>query len=74
MFAAASTLDPNRATTGSAVLNMSRQVGSAIGVAVLVALTTTATSVTGFQHAWAVQVAAGLVAAGTLLALRHDTR
>jgi EmrB/QacA subfamily drug resistance transporter len=38
LFAAASTLPADRATTGSAVLNMSRQVGSAVGVAVLVAL------------------------------------
>jgi EmrB/QacA subfamily drug resistance transporter len=38
LFAAASTLPDSRATTGSAVLNMSRQVGSAIGVAILVAL------------------------------------
>ncbi|MET8808433.1 MFS transporter [Streptomyces sp. NPDC004546] len=37
MFAAAGTLAPERATTGSAVLNMSRQIGSAVGVAVLVA-------------------------------------
>jgi hypothetical protein len=39
MFAAAGTLPPVRATTGSAVLNMGRQVGSALGVALLVALT-----------------------------------
>jgi hypothetical protein len=47
MFAAASTLDPMRATTGSAVLNMSRQVGSAVGVALLIALTATNTSTIG---------------------------
>jgi EmrB/QacA subfamily drug resistance transporter len=38
LFAAAGTLAADRVTTGSAVLNMSRQVGSAVGVAVLVAL------------------------------------
>ncbi|HEV2637093.1 MAG TPA: DHA2 family efflux MFS transporter permease subunit [Actinocrinis sp.] len=38
LFAAAGTLPPDRATTGSAVLNMSRQVGSALGVAALVTL------------------------------------
>lgn len=41
LFAAASTLPPDRATTGSAVLNMFRQVGSAIGVAILVTLMST---------------------------------
>jgi EmrB/QacA subfamily drug resistance transporter len=67
MFAAAGTLDPDRATTGSAVLNMSRQVGSAVGVAVLVALTATAESTAGYDRAWWVQTAAGLLAAGALL-------
>ncbi len=38
LFAAAGTLPPDRATTGSAVLNMARQVGSAIGVAVVVVI------------------------------------
>ena len=68
MFAAAGTLPPERATTGSAVLNMSRQIGSAIGVALLVALTARPT-VTGFDHAWAVQAAPALPRAA-LLALR----
>jgi EmrB/QacA subfamily drug resistance transporter len=36
LFAAASTLASHRTTTGSAVLNMARQVGSAVGVALLV--------------------------------------
>jgi EmrB/QacA subfamily drug resistance transporter len=74
MFAAAGTLDPNRATTGSAVLNMSRQVGSALGVALLVALTSTGDQVGGFDHAWWVQTGAGLLAAASLLLLRHDPK
>jgi EmrB/QacA subfamily drug resistance transporter len=70
MFAAAGTLAPNRATTGSAVLNMSRQVGGAVGVALLVALTSTAPSTAGFDHAWWVQAGAALTAAALLLVLR----
>ncbi|MEU5646959.1 MFS transporter [Streptomyces milbemycinicus] len=69
LFAAAGTLAPERATTGSAVLNMSRQIGSAVGVALLVALTPHATT-TGFDHAWWVQAGAGIAAATALLALR----
>lgn len=38
LFAAASALPAHRTTTGSAVLNAARQVGSAVGVAVLVVL------------------------------------
>jgi MFS family permease len=70
MFAAAGTLAPDRATTGSAVLNMSRQVGGAVGVALLVALTSTAPSTAGFDHAWWVQAGAALTAAALLLVLR----
>jgi EmrB/QacA subfamily drug resistance transporter len=67
LFAAAGTLPPDRATTGSAVLNMARQVGSAIGVAVVVAMvivgTGTASTVTGYHHAWAAEAVAGVLAA-----------
>ncbi|MCL2584396.1 MAG: MFS transporter [Streptosporangiales bacterium] len=70
LFAAAGTLPPQRATTGSAVLNMSRQVGSALGVALLVALTASDENVHGFDHAWALQIGAGVVAAAVLLLLR----
>jgi hypothetical protein len=59
MFAAAGTLAPDRATTGSAVLNMSRQVGGALGVALLVALTAASERVAGFDDAWAVQAGGG---------------
>jgi EmrB/QacA subfamily drug resistance transporter len=70
MFAAAGTLAPERATTGSAVLNMSRQVGSALGVALLVALTAMNQSPAGFRHAWVLQAGTGAAAAATLLFLR----
>jgi EmrB/QacA subfamily drug resistance transporter len=70
MFAAASSLPPNRATTGSAVLNMSRQVGTAIGVAVLVAVTAATPAVSGFDIAWWIQLGAGLAAATTLVVLQ----
>jgi MFS family permease len=70
MFAAAGTLAPDRATTGSAALNMTRQVGSALGVALLVALTAMSNGTAGFRHAWAVQAGAGVAAAASLLLLR----
>jgi hypothetical protein len=64
LFAAAGTLPPDRATTGSAVLNMARQVGSAVGVAVVVVILGTgpARTIAGFHHAWAAEAVAGLLA------------
>jgi EmrB/QacA subfamily drug resistance transporter len=54
LYAAANTLPADRATTGSAVLNMSRQIGSAVGVALLVALlaTNTPDSLAEFRRGW----------------------
>jgi hypothetical protein len=70
LFAAGATLRSDRATTGSAVLNVARQIGSAIGVAVLIALTATAADpVAGFDRAWAVQAGVG-VGASLVLAAR----
>jgi EmrB/QacA subfamily drug resistance transporter len=67
LFAASGTLPAERATTGSGVLNMSRQIGSAAGVAVLIALTSAAGDpLVGFQRAWGVLAGAGIVAAATL--------
>src|SRR6202012_3188609 len=65
LFAAAGTLPPDPATTGSAVLTMARQVGSAIGVAVVVVAvgTGTAHTLAGYQHAWAAEAVAGGLAA-----------
>jgi len=64
LFAAAGTLPPDRATTGSAVLTMARQVGSAIGVAVVVVILGTAAAhpVSAFHHVWLAEVIAGLAA------------
>jgi EmrB/QacA subfamily drug resistance transporter len=75
LFAAASTLAPERATTGSAVLNMSRQVGSAVGVAVLVALfaSTKPTTLALFHRGWIVIVAAGVSAGLAVLLVRRET-
>ena len=65
LFAAASTLPAHRATTGSAVLNTARQVGSAIGVALLVVLLGAGhvTSLAAFDRGWWLLVAAGGCAA-----------
>jgi EmrB/QacA subfamily drug resistance transporter len=64
LFAAAGTLPPDRATTGSAVLNMARQVGSAVGVAVVVVIlgTGAAHTVAQYHHVWAAEAIAGLLA------------
>jgi EmrB/QacA subfamily drug resistance transporter len=69
LFAAAGTLPPDRATTGSAVLTMARQVGSAIGVAVVVVILGTAAvhPVGAFHHVWLAEVIAGLAACLTVV-------
>jgi EmrB/QacA subfamily drug resistance transporter len=76
LFAAAGTLPPDRATTGSAVLNMARQVGSAVGVAVVVVVVGSGArhTLAGYHHAWAAEAIAGalavLAAAGSGLRAR----
>ena len=62
LFAAASTLPPERATTGSAVLNMSRQIGSAIGVAIAVTILASGHSASGYQHGFEFVAVAGVAA------------
>jgi EmrB/QacA subfamily drug resistance transporter len=56
LSAATSDLPPQHAATGSGVVSMSRQIGTAIGVSVLVAVLGTPTSYgaahTAFQHGW----------------------
>jgi EmrB/QacA subfamily drug resistance transporter len=53
--AAAASLPPQRFATGIAVLTMSRQIGSALGVAILIAIVGTPApgdAVRAFDHAW----------------------
>jgi EmrB/QacA subfamily drug resistance transporter len=72
LFAAASTLAPHRTTTGSAVLNMARQVGSAVGVAVLVVVLASPhpDRLTMFDRGWLLEAAAAGAAALSLIVLR----
>jgi MFS family permease len=75
MATAAASLPPNAFATGSAVINMIRQTGLALGVAVLVALVGTgaarhSTALGTFRHAWWLAAAiclAGIVPAVALL-------
>ncbi len=68
--AGASSLAPERFATGAAVLTMGRQIGAALGVALLVAaLGTSATTASDFHTAWLISVAGGLAAGLALLAI-----
>jgi EmrB/QacA subfamily drug resistance transporter len=68
--AGASSLPPERFATGAAVLTMGRQIGAALGVAILVAvLGTTASGASDFHSAWLITVAGGLSAGAALAAL-----
>jgi EmrB/QacA subfamily drug resistance transporter len=66
--AGASSLPPERFATGAAVLTMGRQIGAALGVAVLVAVLGTSTrNAADFHSAWLITVA-GAAATGLALA------
>jgi EmrB/QacA subfamily drug resistance transporter len=68
--AGASSLAPERFATGAAVLAMARQIGSALGVAVLVAvLGASATSAADFHSAWLITVIGALATGAVLAAL-----
>ena len=79
MSTGASALPPHSFATGSAVLNMLRQLGLAVGVAVLVAVIgtphTAARELSAFQDAWVVIAATSLLAAAAgVLLLRRPAR
>jgi EmrB/QacA subfamily drug resistance transporter len=74
LFAATSTLPADRATTGSAVLSMARQVGSALGVAIVVALYSSNDPhlLGSFRRGWVFMTAVALAAAAVSLVVRQQ--
>jgi EmrB/QacA subfamily drug resistance transporter len=73
--AGAYSLAPERFATGAAVLTMGRQIGAALGVAVLVAVLGTATrTAADFHSAWLITVAGGLAAGLALAAIGPPQR
>jgi EmrB/QacA subfamily drug resistance transporter len=70
--AAAASLPPARFATGAAVLIMSRQIGTVLGVAILVAILGTPSvrdPFAGFESGWAFMVIAAGLASGAALAI-----
>lgn len=65
------TLPPARFATGTAVLNMSRQIGAVLGVAILVAIVGTPSpdaAVDAFKHGWVFVIGAAAAASLAMLA------
>jgi EmrB/QacA subfamily drug resistance transporter len=67
MSSATTGLAPHQASTGSAIVNMSRQIGAVLGISVLVAVLAVGDPIAAFQHAWWVVI--GLCFAGAAAAL-----
>ncbi|MBI5105498.1 MAG: MFS transporter [Solirubrobacterales bacterium] len=67
--AATAGLPPARLATGTAVLSMARQLGSALGVALLVAVIGTPTSASGFDDAWTLMALSALAAGAAFWAV-----
>jgi hypothetical protein len=67
--AAAASLPPERFATGAAILTMGRQIGTALGVAVLVALLGTPVTPGDFDPGWAYMLGAAAAAGLAFAAL-----
>jgi hypothetical protein len=68
--AGVSSLAPQRFATGAAILTMGRQIGIALGIALLVAvLGSGAASAADFHSAWLITVLGGLATAAVLAAI-----
>jgi EmrB/QacA subfamily drug resistance transporter len=68
LSSATSNLPPAQAATGSAIVNMSRQVGAVLGISVLIAVLAMGSPLDAFRHAW--WVVAGLSLAAAVTAVR----
>lgn len=68
--AATLTLPPERFATGTALMTMCRQVGLALGVAVVAAVLAARPEVSGYHLTWLFMAACGVAAGLALLALR----
>jgi EmrB/QacA subfamily drug resistance transporter len=68
LSSATADLAPHQASTGSAIVNMSRQIGAVLGISILVAVLAVGDPVNAYRHAWWVIV--GLALAGAVTAVR----
>jgi MFS family permease len=72
--AVASTLSPERLATGIAVQTTGRQIGSALGAAMLIAVLGTAHSAQDFGGAWKLILASSVISAGLLSMIGSPAR
>lgn len=73
MAAGTSSLQAAEFAAGTGIINTARQIGSALGVAILVSIVGVSTLVGDFRGAWLAVVVASLVAAATTLRFRSPT-